>query len=725
MRPLLLIAVCLAGHLPAAEKPNILFIFSDDHALNAISAYGGPLKDVAPTPNLDRIAREGMLFTRSFCSNSICGPSRAAILTGKHSVRNGFVSNEGTTFDGSQTTLPKLLQKAGYQTAIIGKWHLVSDPTGFDHWQILPGQGSYYNPDFLTKDGKKRHEGYCTDIITDLSIEWLEKGRDPEKPFLLMSQHKAPHRNWAPAPDHLSLFDDIEIPEPPTLFDDYANRSETLKDQAMTIARDFHWGHDMKFHGKNLFPEHFLGGMNNGEYNRMTDVQKKAWDAAYQDKNDALIAGIRSGEIAGDDITRWKYQRYIKDYLRTIRSVDENVGRLLAHLDQSGLAENTIVIYSSDQGFYLGEHGWYDKRWMFEESLAMPLMVRWPGKVKERTKSTALIQNIDYAPTLLEAAGAPVPEDMQGRSFLPVLADGAGKAPEDWREAIYYYYSGENTHAVAAHDGIRTDRHKLMFFPKTNEWNLFDLEEDPQEMKSVHDDPDHASTLAAMKIRYAELREHYGVTPAATIDHRLGEKWWNQRHNTKMKQAAEGDHDLVFIGDSITQGWEGAGKEIWEKLYAPRKALNLGYSGDRTEHVLWRLFNGELPKAHPKAFVVMIGTNNTGHRQDPPEETAAAIKQIVDQLRDRRPDSKILLLSIFPRDEKPDGAMRKINDATNAIIKGYADGEAVRYLDLSSAFLDDAGTLPGDVMPDFLHPATPGYQIWADAMEPILEEFGF
>jgi arylsulfatase A-like enzyme/lysophospholipase L1-like esterase len=724
MRPFLILATALVTlAASAAERPNILFIFSDDHALNAISAYGGPLKDVAPTPNLDRIAREGMLFTRSFCSNSICGPSRAAILTGKHSIRNGFVSNEGTTFDGSQQTLPKLLQKAGYQTAIIGKWHLVSDPTGFDHWEILPGQGNYYNPDFITKDGRKRREGYCTDLITDMSIEWLEKNRDPEKPFLLMSQHKAPHRNWAPAPRHLDLFDEVNIPEPATLFDDYANRSEALKKQSMSIAKDFYWGHDMKFHGENVLPDHFLTGMKNGEYERMSEEQKAAWDAAYQAENDALIAGVQSGEIAGDDITRWKYQRYIKDYLRTIRSVDENIGRLLEYLDKTGLAKNTIVIYSSDQGFYLGEHGWYDKRWMFEESLAMPLMVRWPGKVKEGITSAAMVQNIDYAPTLLEVAGAAVPEEMQGRSFLPVLA-GGGAAPEGWRDAIYYYYSGEGTHTVAAHDGVRTERYKLMYFPATKEWNLFDLEVDPQEMKSFHDDPEYASTFSAMKARYEEIRRQYGVTPATTIDHRFGEKWWNDRHQEKKKQASAGGHELVFIGDSITQGWEAAGKEVWEKFYAPRKALNLGYSGDRTEHVLWRLFNGELPKADPKAFVVMIGTNNTGHRQDPAEETAAGVKQIIDQLRDRKPNAKILLLSVFPRDEKPDGKLRKLNDEINALIRGHADGDAVRFLDLAPTFLAEDGTLPAAIMPDFLHPVTAGYELWAEAMEPVLKEMG-
>lgn len=714
MRPLILLTLLGSAAL-AAERPNILFLFSDDHALNAISAYGGPLKDIAPTPNLDRIAKEGAVFTRSYCSNSICGPSRAAILTGKHSHVNGFTDNDWARFDGSQTTFPKLLQKAGYQTSLIGKWHLVSQPTGFDHWEILPGQGSYYNPDFITPAGNKRERGYCTDIITDKALAWLKDGRDKKKPFLLMCQHKAPHRNWSPALRHVDLFKDVEIPEPPTLFDDYSGRSALLKTQEMTIARDFHWGHDMKFHGKPEFPEHFLGGIANGEYARMTPEQKKTWDAAYGPENEEFVAAMKAGKLDAKDVTRWKYQRYLKDYLRCIRSVDENVGRMLDYLEESGLAENTVVIYSSDQGFYLGEHGWYDKRWMFEESLSMPFLIRWPGVVAPGTRNAAMIQNIDYAPTFLEMAGAKIPSTVQGRSLLPVLKN--ADEPEDWREGIYYYYSGENTHRVPAHDGVRDKRHKLMHFPKTGEWQLFDLEKDPGEMKSVHDDPGYASVLDRMKLLHTRLRDRYRMSPATVPANRFGEGWWKERHAAKKKLATAGGHDLVFIGDSITQGWEGHGKAVWEKHYAHRNALNLGYSGDRTEHVLWRLMNGELENVDPKLFVLMIGTNNTGHRQDPPEKTADGIKLILELLRDRKPGAEILLLSVFPRDEKPDGKLRKLNDAINARIKGFADGEKIHWLDPGPSFLTGDGTLPKDIMPDFLHPQGAGYRIWAEAME--------
>jgi len=712
MRPLILLAA-LAPALFAAERPNILFLFSDDHALNAISAYGGPLKDLAPTPNLDRIAKDGAIFSRSYCGNSICGPSRATILTGKHSHINGFPDNDNARFDGSQTTFPKLLQKAGYQTSLIGKWHLVSEPTGFDHWEILPDQGSYYNPDFITPAGRKHEQGYCTDLITDKAIAWLED-RDKSKPFVLMCQHKAPHRNWSPALRHLDLYKDVTFPEPATLFDNYDGRSSTLKQQQMSIARNISWGHDMKFKGENQYPEFFTSEHANGEYQRMTDSQKQAWDAARDPENEAFLADMKAGKLKPDDVTRWKYQRYLKDYLRCVRAVDEGVGRVLDYLDKSGLAKNTLVIYASDQGFYLGEHGWYDKRWMFEESLSMPFIARWPGVVKPGTRNQTLIQNIDYAPTFLEAAGVPIPATIQGKSLLPVLK---GETPADWRKAIYYFYSGERTHNVASHDGVRSDRYKLMYFPSTKEWNLFDLEKDPQEMKSVHDDPAYATVLGDMKKTYEEQRHQYRMSPATVPANRLPENWWKTRHQNKVKLAKAGGHDLVFIGDSITQNWETAGKLVWEKYYAQRNALNLGFSGDHTEHLLWRLMNGELENVDPKLFVLMIGTNNTGHRQDPPQETSDGIKLILELLQDRKPDAKILLLSLFPREEKPDGKLRQLNNAINERIKTFADGDKIHWLELSKDFLAEDNTLPKDLMPDFLHPQTKGYEIWAQAME--------
>jgi arylsulfatase A-like enzyme/lysophospholipase L1-like esterase len=706
-----------------ADRPNILFIFSDDHATEAISAYsGGRLNH---TPNLDRLAKEGMLFRNSFCANSICGPSRACILTGKHSHQNGFLNNENARFDGSQMTFPKLMQSGGYQTAMLGKWHLVSDPTGFDKWEVLPGQGSYYNPDLIQMDGsRKRYQGYCTDIITDLALRWLGEERDPDKPFMLMCQHKAPHRNWSPAPRHYKLFDDRDLPVPATLFDNYANRSQTLKQQKMSIANDMYWGHDMKFHGKSLFPEYFKEGIANGEYRRMTEPQKARWDAAYGLKNEALIKMMEAGQVTKDQITKWKYQRYIKDYLRTIQAVDDGVGRLLDYLDATGLSENTIVIYSSDQGFYLGEHGWYDKRWMFEESLEMPFMIRWPGVVKAGVTSYALIQNIDYAPTFLEMGGIDRPGEIQGTSIVPVLGD-QGRVPNSWRDAIYYSYYGERTHAVAAHDGIRTMQHKLMYFPKTREWNLIDLVKDPHEMRSVHDNPAYANVLTSMKKRYVELRKEYGVNTAVIPVSRNGEDWWLNRWRQKNAATKNGPGQLLFIGDSITQAWEGGGKETFKKYYGDREAINLGFSGDRTEHAFWRLKNGNFNGVKdPKLAVVMIGTNNTGHSEQDPDETAAGVKSVVSEIRTKFPTAKVLLLGVFPRGPRLDDPKRKLNLAINEKISKFDDGADVHYLDISSAFLEDDGRLTKEIMPDLLHLSKVGYERWAKAIEGKVCELG-
>jgi len=510
IRRFLSLLFCSLLPATAAKQPNIVFIFSDDHALQAISAYGERFREIAPTPNIDRLAKEGAIFERSFCANSICGPSRACILTGKHSVHNGYIDNNSSRFNGDQPTFPKYLQKAGYQTALIGKWHLVSKPTGFDHWEILPGQGSYNNPDFIQMDGTtKRFEGYCTDIITDKTLDWLKNERAKDKPFVIMTQHKAPHRNWFPAPRHYDLFTGQQLPEPPTLFDDYSNRSKALAGQQMTISDHFYWGHDMMLHGKPTDPR-FMDGLANVEYTRLSEQNKALFDKAYGPENEKLIADLAAGNLDDAALTRWKYQRYIKNYLKCIRALDENVGRVLDYLDESGLADNTIVIYSSDQGFYLGEHGWYDKRWMFEESLAMPFLIRWPGVVKPGVRSKALIQNIDYAPTFLEVAGVAIPDDIQGRSLLSILKND-GKTPADWRKAVYYFYSGEDTHAVPAHDGVRTERYKLFYLPKTDEWQLFDLEKDPQELVSLQDDPASADVLKEMKALYQEMRKHYKI----------------------------------------------------------------------------------------------------------------------------------------------------------------------------------------------------------------------
>jgi len=487
----------------AEERPNILFVLADDHACQAIGAYGSVVNE---TPNLDRIAHGGAVFEESFCCNSICSPSRASILTGKHSHVNGQLAWE--EFDGSQTTYPKLLQAAGYATAIAGKWHLRSAPTGFDYWQVLPGQGHYYNPDYRTPDGLVRREGYAPDITTGLILDWLDSGRDPGKPFAAMCHFKAPHRPWLPHPRFFELYADHDIPVPDSVFDDYEHRSVVLKHNKMQVNRDFFWEIDLKVKdpGPNrhrfLPPEVWTFGPNAYEETRMTPEQREQWQAWNERRN----GDISTRKYGDEELSAWALQRYLKDYLRCIAAIDENVGRLLDYLDDSGLAENTLVIYCSDQGFYLGEHGWFDKRWMFEESMWMPLLMRWPGRIAPNTRYGQMVQNIDYAPFLLEAAGLDVPDEMHGASILPVIRDGA-----EIHEALYYHYYDHGGHGVPRHDGVRTKRYKLVHFYSVPEFNLFDLQEDRHEMRSVHDDPAYAGVLAQMKGLYAELRERYEV----------------------------------------------------------------------------------------------------------------------------------------------------------------------------------------------------------------------
>ena len=710
--------------LSAADRPNILFIFSDDHAPNAISCYpGGLFDDIAPTPGIDRIAKEGMRFDRSYCTNAICGPSRASILTGQHSHLNGFIDNQSSYFDGLQTAFPNLLRNAGYTTAMIGKWHLHSNPVGFDYWEVLPGQGAYYNPDFIQMDNKrKKFPGHCNDLVTEKGLAWLKQAADSKKPFMAMVQYKAPHRNWAPAFRHLNTFDDIEMPEPETLFDDYSNRSSVLKEHAMGIQGHMSWSHDMKFQGPNFFPSHFTGGHKDHQLNRLSEEDQKTYVAAYNDENQKFIADMRDGKLDQKAITKWKYQRYIKDYLRVIRSMDEGITKILKHLDDTGLAKNTIVIYSSDQGFYLGEHGWYDKRWMFEESLMMPFVVRWPGKIKPGSVSQAMIQNIDYGPTFLDLAGAEIPASMQGKSLVPLFKT-SGEAPTDWRDSIYYRYSGERTHNVAAHDGVRTTEHKLFWVPKTKEYQLFDMKKDPQEMKSVHKDPAYTNVFAGMKKELDDARKKYRVH-SAIIGQPKDQDWWKKRH-ASMNQKAKKPHDLLFIGDSITQGWEGSGKGTWDKFYGNRKTLNLGISGDRTEHVIWRLNNGNLKnQKKAKVAVIMIGTNNTGHKLQDPTEVKDGIGRIISTVRARCPQAKILLLSIFPRGVNPDDPKRKNNVEINELVSKFHNGERIHYLDISDKFLTKEGVLTKEIMPDALHPKQKGYEIWAEAIEPKLKELG-
>ena len=500
----LALSIASASILSADDRPNIVFIFTDDHAPHAIGAYDGWLKSVNPTPNIDKLAAEGMLFVNSFCTNSICGPSRAVIQTGKHSHKNGFMNN-GNSFDWNQQTFPKLLQKAGYQTAIYGKSHLKGHPQGYDSWAVLPGQGLYYNPDMITEDGQVTIEGYCTDIVTDMAVEFLKEKRDEKKPFMLMVQHKAPHRNWMPALRHLNLYDDIEIPEPSTLFDDYKDNAPAARHQELEIDRHMHINYDLFLDLTPDFPDLPISTDKSAWRNlqRMTPEQVKAWRAAYGPKDKAF----HEANLSGKELVRWKYQRYAKNYLRSVKGVDESVETIQDTLAELDLDDNTIVIYSSDQGFCIGDHGWYDKRWMYEESLKMPFIVKWPGVTKPGSKTTKMVQNLDYAETFLDIAGAKIPDDMQGVSLVPLLK---GENPKDWRKSIYYhYYEYPSVHMVPRHNGIRTNRYKLMHFYQFDEWEFYDLKSDPDEYNNLYNNPEYQSLVKRMKNQLNQLEKKY------------------------------------------------------------------------------------------------------------------------------------------------------------------------------------------------------------------------
>ncbi len=506
-------AALTAQDASPTQRPNILFIFTDDHAPHAIGAYGSRFAELDPTPNIDALAQQGMVFRNSFCTNSICGPSRAVILTGKHSHVNGFMAN-GNRFDGNQVTFPKLLRQAGYRTALIGKWHLSSEPQGFDYWDILPGQGDYYNPEFISAEGRRQVEGYCTDLVTDMAIGWIEQQREEGQPFMLMCQHKAPHRNWMPALRHLDLYDDVQLPEPASLFDDFADNASPARNQEMEIDRHMNLVYDLFLEPDADWDPRAgkaLDGSGFRNLAKMTPQQRQAWDAAFAAEN----AAFRQAKLSGKELVRWKYQRYMKNYLRTIKGVDDNVGRMLRYLDTSGLAENTIVIYASDQGFFLGDHGWYDKRWMYEESLRMPLIVRWPGVIEPASDDTHLVQNLDYAPTFLDLAGAEIPGAMQGRSLLPLLR---GQVVPDWRQAIYYHYYGfPAVHQVARHYGIRTRQYKLIRFYQTREWELYDLESNPDERHNLFGQAAYHDLTATLAEQLGALRLSYGDHSAIGI----------------------------------------------------------------------------------------------------------------------------------------------------------------------------------------------------------------
>ena len=491
----------------ADQKPNIVFIFSDDHAPHAIGAYNGWLKSVNPTPRIDELAKQGMLFEKSFCTNSICGPSRAVIMTGKHSHKNGFMNN-GNTFNWNQQTFPKILRKAGYTTALYGKSHLKGNPKGFDDWKVLPGQGDYYNPDLITPKGRVRIDGHCTDVVTDLAVEWLKTGRDKTKPFMLMVQHKAPHRNWMPALRHLPLYDDIKIPEPTTLFDKWEDNAPPARHQELEIDRHMDINYDLfldltaDYEGTPSQKRQDRSAWRNMK--KMTKDQLNSWRAFYGPRDKAF----HEANLSGKELVRWKFQRYAKNYLRCVRGVDDSVGKIQDTLKNLKLDDNTVVIYSSDQGFYIGDHGWYDKRWMYEESLMMPLIVKWPGVTKPDSRSVQMVQNLDYAQTFLEMAGAEIPSNMQGRSLVPILKN--GKA-DDWRDSIYYhYYEYPSVHMIPRHYGIRTERYKLIhFYQFGNEWEMYDLKEDPDELTNIYGKADKKSLQKDLKEQLVAIRKFY------------------------------------------------------------------------------------------------------------------------------------------------------------------------------------------------------------------------
>lgn len=494
------------------QRPNIIYIMADDHAEQAISAYGHPISQLAPTPNIDRIANEGALFRNNFCTNSLCGPSRAVVLTGKFSHINGFRMN-GEHFDGSQQTFPKLLQNAGYTTGIVGKWHLFGLPQGFDYWKILDDQGHYYNPTFIIQGqyGKVADtldiNGYATDIITDQAIEYLNQVKDSNKPFMLMIHHKAPHRNWMPALRHVNKYDSVQFPLPETYFTDHEG-SLGSELQQLTIYKDMYEGHDLKLTKEKGNPELAWNPWTN-DFDRMTPEQRTAWDEAYTAKNDAF----HDANLSGKALAEYKGQRFLQEYLATIASVDEGVGKVLDYLKANGLDENTIVVYTTDQGFYLGEKGWFDKRYMYEQSLAMPLLIKYPGHINAGTKVNALTQNLDFAETFLDYAGVEIPNDMQGKSLRPLLEN--QMKDEDFRNAIYYhYYDYPAFHMVKKHYGVRTKRYKLMhFYDDIDTWELYDLQKDPKEIHNLIDNPEYDLVESQLHKTLDSLEAVYKVTP--------------------------------------------------------------------------------------------------------------------------------------------------------------------------------------------------------------------
>lgn len=493
-------------------QPNIIVMYSDDHTAQAIGAYRESLDyglklDHTPTPNIDRLAEEGMRFDNAFVTNSICKPSRAVLLTGTHNHKNKVWTNR-ESIDVDLQTFPKLLQQAGYQTAMVGKWHLGTEPQGFDYYEILHGQGPYYNPTMRTPNGDIDRQGHTTEIITNRALSWL-KQRDQKEPFMMMYNQKAPHRNWVPGPNHLDDYRDRDLPEPSSLYYDYSGLSSPAKNQEMEIANHLSWGWDLKLSkdpetGKPVDSWESLVNRNN-----LTEEQLGRLKDAYRADNQELYENW--DQMSEKDKLRWKYQRYVKDYLRVIRGLDDGVGRLMNYLKRENLYKNTVVIYAGDQGFFLGENGWFDKRWIYEESMRMPLIVHWPEGIQPKSVNDQLVQNLDLAPTILDLADLQIPEKMQGKSLVPLLK---GDNPPEWRDAVYYhYYEGPpRVHNVAKHYGVRTDRYTLTHYYEQDEWELFDLQEDPEQLQSVYDDPGYSDVRERLKEKIDQLQEQYEVT---------------------------------------------------------------------------------------------------------------------------------------------------------------------------------------------------------------------
>ncbi len=499
----LLLAPLLAPMLAQAQgRYNIVYIMTDDHTAQMMSCYDNRFVE---TPNLDRVANDGVRFVNSYVANSLSGPSRACMLTGKHSHKNGFTNNEHGIFDGSQQTMPKLMQKAGYQTALIGKWHLVSTPTGFDYYNILPAQGNYYNPEFINMDGSETTEkGYVTNVITDKAIDWMEHKRDKSKPFILFVHHKACHRDWLPEIKYLRLYEDSTFALPATFYDDYAGRPAAAA-QEMEIGNNDHMDivYDTKMYRPGITTR--LSGAYLNMVGRLDSKDRAEYDYFY----DSLAADFNNRKLTGKALAEFKYQRYMRDYAKVLKTLDDNIGRTLDYLEKAGLKDSTLVVYTSDQGFYMGEHGWFDKRFMYEESLNTPLVMSLPKGLQARGDIKEMVQNIDYAPTFLEIAGAPVPSDIQGVSLLPLLQ---GKHPKSWRKSVYYhYYEYPAEHSVKRHYGVRSsDGYKLIhFYNDINHWELFNLNADPSELHNIYGQPGTEKVTKRLMNELIRLQKQY------------------------------------------------------------------------------------------------------------------------------------------------------------------------------------------------------------------------